>query len=371
MLIRGAGGDVKAVSIKHGIIKSDRVDLTVVPCSGKLKKFEEEGDSNKADIAWYGLPAPFDLESASFPRKKIGFISDLLVPTNHAGQTKFVVYATTSDGGSTVEAIENIGKRLGSLTVDHEDIRLIEAPLLGTGKGGLGVQEAVRALAMGFASTRHPDATLRLRSFTASVIGQAELALKNAAAQSTDGIRVLVLNSTPDDQGRLRADREAALLHEQLEMISNPQRQLTVVQRFAVRLDQIQKELLKNRPSVLHFSGHGDVGVLAFEDRDGTTRLLEGNVLADIVASYGELECIVLHACYSESVAIACSPYVRTIIGSSHAIDDNTAPRFTYAFYQALAYGRSYENSFQMGRNEVATVDQAEAEKYCLVLSGK
>jgi hypothetical protein len=45
---------MQPVIIKHSIIKSDRVDLTVLPCSGKLKRFEEEGDSNRLDIEWYG-----------------------------------------------------------------------------------------------------------------------------------------------------------------------------------------------------------------------------------------------------------------------------------------------------------------------------
>lgn len=157
------------------------------------------------------------------------------------------------------------------------------------------------------------------------------------------------------------------MLQEQLEMVGSSERHLTVVQRFAVRLDQIQKELLKQKPQILHFSGHGDVGVLAFEDRDGTTRLLEGKVLGDIVASYGNLECIVLNACFSEDVAKSCALHVQTVIGSTEAINDAAAAKFTYAFYQALAYGRSYENAFQMGRNEVATVDQDEAKKYCIV----
>jgi hypothetical protein len=150
-------------------------------------------------------------------------------------------------------------------------------------------------------------------------------------------------------------------------MVKFPRRDLTVVQKFAVRLDQIQKELLNNEPLVLHFSGHGDVGVLLFEDREGDTSEIDGEVLAEILGAYGNLECVVLHACLTEDVAQACRKHVDTVVGSVDSINDLTAPKFTYAFYQALAHGRSYENAFRMGVAEVSTVSREEADKYRLL----
>ncbi|CFW99561.1 protein of unknown function [Candidatus Filomicrobium marinum] len=187
------------------------------------------------------------------------------------------------------------------------------------------------------------------------------------AVKLQNSVNVLVLNATPDDQGRIRADKEAALLEERLEMVKAPRRHLKVVQRFAVRLDQIQKELLNHEPKILHFSGHGDTGVLLFEDHNGSTTELNGDVLADILHTYGNLECVVLHACFTEQVAQACAKHVKVVIGSIDSIDDATAPKFTYAFYQALAHGRSYNNAFEMGRNEVKTVSRREAAKYKLI----
>ncbi len=207
--------------------------------------------------------------------------------------------------------------------------------------------------------------------------GQASLSLFGAAGdhQSTQLERavqimnretVLVLNATPDDQGRLRADKEAAELDRQLETVKNRLRDLQVVQKFAVRPRDIQKELLNHRPKILHFSGHGGDGVLAFEHDDGTTAVLGGEVLAEIIEVYGELECVVLHACYSERVAQACAAHVKAVIGSTDAINDMTAPKFTYAFYQALANGRPYENAFRAGQVEVKTVSAEDAACYKL-----
>lgn len=184
------------------------------------------------------------------------------------------------------------------------------------------------------------------------------------AVKMQNATTVLVLNATPDDQGRLRADKEAALLEEQLRKLTNRRRDLNVVQRFAVRLDQVQEHLLNHEPKILHFSGHGDRGILVFETHDGSTAVLDGDVLADILDTYGKLECVILHACFTEEVAQACARYVPVVVGSTDTINDLTAPKFTYAFYQALANGRDYENAFRMGKNEVATVDRKESEKY-------
>ena len=196
--------------------------------------------------------------------------------------------------------------------------------------------------------------------------GDFQMAKIEKAIQIMNRETVLVLNATPDDQGRIRADKEGALLERQLEMVANRERDLHIVQKFAVRLQDIQKELLNNRPKILHFSGHGDEGVLIFERDDGTTAELDGDVLADILEVYGELECLVLHACYTEKVAQACAKHVGVVVGSTDAINDDTAPKFTYAFYQSLANGRPYENAFRAGQVEVRTVSAEDAACYTL-----
>jgi hypothetical protein len=175
---------------------------------------------------------------------------------------------------------------------------------------------------------------------------------------------VLVLNATPDDLGRLRADKEAAELDRQLETVRHCKRDLHVVQKFAVRPRDIQKELLNNKPKILHFSGHGDAGDLAFEAENGEAAPIKGEVLAEMLDVYGGLECVVLHACYSEWIAQLCAEHVDVVIGSTGGVNDRTAPLFTYAFYQALANGRAYDNAFRAGQVEVKTVSEEDAARY-------
>lgn len=190
------------------------------------------------------------------------------------------------------------------------------------------------------------------------------------AVKKSESHVVLVLNSTPDDQNRLRADKEGALLERQLEMVKHQDRKLEVVHRHAVQLSDIQKELLNNRPKILYFSGHGDPGILAFEKDDGSSEILKAENLAEILRIYGHLECLVLHACFSEEVARECAKHVSVVIGSMDAIDDNTAPKFTSAFYQGLANGRDYRNAFEMGKAEVAMASADQAKLYIIYEQG-
>lgn len=189
--------------------------------------------------------------------------------------------------------------------------------------------------------------------------------------QAGHGLKVLMLNATPDPQmpvasnhRPIRPDKEAMELRDRLAAVPKPRRQITFETLYATRPDQIQQELLRHEPKILHFSGHGGGGALAFETRDGGAAPVTGDQLAQIVKAYGDLECIVLHACYSDSIAQACEAHVSHVIGSTDAINDETAPSFTYIFYQALAMGRPYAQAFEMGLAEVGLTDNAEAAKY-------
>lgn len=193
---------------------------------------------------------------------------------------------------------------------------------------------------------------------------QMESLAKRLQRQSPD--TVLLLNATPEDQGWIRADKEGALLERHLAGVTQEERKLEFVHRHAVRTSDIQKELLNHRPSILHFSGHGDPGVLLFERADGSTDILSGEHLAEILRLYGNLECVLLHACFTEAVARECAKQVEFVIGSTAEIDDNTAPKFSYAFYQALVNGRDYLNAFEMGKAEVALVSTEQADLYRL-----
>ncbi len=187
--------------------------------------------------------------------------------------------------------------------------------------------------------------------------------------QDESSTKVLVLNAMPDDQTRIRPDKEFAELRERMAAMRTPKRPLVFENVWATRLDQIQEELIRHRPAILHFSGHGAKGELIFEDRNGKTAILKGDMLARILSGYGGIECLVLHACYAEEVARECLSCVPVVIGSNDSIYDTTSPAFSYIFYQAIASGMSYEQAFRMGQTEVAIKKKSNADIYKILVA--
>ncbi|MGC1931401.1 MAG: hypothetical protein WA667_20710 [Candidatus Nitrosopolaris sp.] len=58
---------------------------------------------------------------------------------------------------------------------------------------------------------------------------------------------------------------------------------------------------------------------------------------------------MILDACYSEPQAKAISNYVDCVIGMSQAVTDSGAREFAAHFYQALGFGKSIQDAFDLG----------------------
>ena len=65
------------------------------------------------------------------------------------------------------------------------------------------------------------------------------------------------------------------------------------------------------------------------------------------------VRCVVLNACFSLEQAKAVNKNIDFVIGMSDSIEDGTAISFSYAFYLAIASGRSIKNAFDQGINEI------------------
>lgn len=180
-------------------------------------------------------------------------------------------------------------------------------------------------------------------------------------------MRVLILAASPVDEQPLRLDEEARGLREQLKLVHERVTEIHVEHRWAVKADQIQMEVMNVKPHILHFSGHGDHGGLLFEDSNGSASEVSAEAIAELVELHTGIECLLLNACFSESVARLAAPHVKAVIGCSNTIGDNAAGAFTRSFYRALAHGESYERAFRFAKNEVRiNSGSAEAEKYVI-----
>jgi hypothetical protein len=164
-----------------------------------------------------------------------------------------------------------------------------------------------------------------------------------------DKIRILFLGANPQDSTRLRLDAEVREIDLALTSAELGGR-FELHQKWAVRPSELQMHLLRHRPHLLHFSGHGSrANAIFLEGEDGRSRPVEGVRLARLLAQFNRhLRCVVLNACYSEEQAKAIAEHVDCVVGMSTAVLDQAAIRFAATFYQSLAFGSSVQAAFEM-----------------------
>jgi len=167
-------------------------------------------------------------------------------------------------------------------------------------------------------------------------------------------VRVLFLGANPQDTMPLRLDEEVRAIDRALSTASLGHR-FELVQKWAVRVDEIQQHMLHAKPNVVHFSGHGSRDrSIALQGEDGRSRPVAAERLARVLARFNQrLRCVVLNACYSQEHGDALIEHIDCVVGMSSAVPDPVAIRFAAAFYQAAASGCSVEDSFEHARADI------------------
>lgn len=165
-------------------------------------------------------------------------------------------------------------------------------------------------------------------------------------------IRILILAANPRDTDRLRLDEEVREIQDALRQSINRD-DFEVIQRWAVRVSEIQQVLLNYPAEIVHFSGHGDGenGLILVGD-SGEAQLVRTEALANLFSLFKDtIKCVCLNACYSEIQAKAIHESIPIVIGMNQRIDDTSAIKFAKGFYCALGANRTIEDAFKLGRN--------------------
>ena len=153
--------------------------------------------------------------------------------------------------------------------------------------------------------------------------------------------KILLLASNPSETGRLRVDEEFREIEISLER-SLKREQFELKAAGAVRYRDFNRQVLVNKPNIVHFSGHGlgtrspaeneeanrkfvleDTlksleGGLVVEDGSGGYKVIDAYTLAGLFRLFaGTVECVVLNACYSQVQAEAIAQYIPFVVGMS------------------------------------------------------
>ncbi|MEL6128429.1 MAG: AAA-like domain-containing protein [Cyanobacteria bacterium J06627_3] len=165
---------------------------------------------------------------------------------------------------------------------------------------------------------------------------------------------ILILTANPSDTSRLRLDEEVREIQEGLNL-SAGRDSFNVVSQWATRPDDLRRALLKYRPQIVHFSGHGagSAGLL-LENDVGNAKPVSGDALSLLFSLFPSVECVLFNACYSQVQADAIAKHIDHVIGMSEAMGDRAAIEFAVGFYDALGYGHPVPFAYELGLSAIA-----------------
>lgn len=162
--------------------------------------------------------------------------------------------------------------------------------------------------------------------------------------------KILFVAANPKSTDRLSLDEEAKEIREGLAR-SKGRDQFEIITRWAVDAEGLRRSLLDIEPHIVHFSGHGaGESGLVLHAAEGRTKLASSQALANLFGLFaGQIECVLLNACYSEVQAKAIHQHVDYVVGMNRAVGDRAAIKFAVGFYDALGAGRAYSVAYKFG----------------------
>ncbi len=148
--------------------------------------------------------------------------------------------------------------------------------------------------------------------------------------------KILILAAIPHG---LRLDKQIREIEEAIRR-ANKRDLFEIKVRTAVRPSDIRRVIAEERPSIVHFCGHGEQdGSLLLEDDGGNNKPVAPSSLASLFKLHTDyVKCVLLNACYSEKTADAISQYINYVIGMNNPIQDSAAIEFAKGFYDGLGY---------------------------------
>jgi hypothetical protein len=177
-------------------------------------------------------------------------------------------------------------------------------------------------------------------------------------------VKILFLAANPSATTRLALDEEIRAIDAKIQSAKHRDR-LDLKSHWAVRLDDLSGILLRHSPQVVHFSGHGDKsGAIILVGSNGQAKAVPAKALAGLFRVLKDnVRVVVLNACYSATQAKAIVKEIDCAVGMSDPIDDDHAIAFAAEFYQALAFGRSVQEAFDLGVVRLVGEGVADAEQ--------
>lgn len=194
--------------------------------------------------------------------------------------------------------------------------------------------------------------------------------VKVAPKQPRKVTKILFLAANPSDTSQLMLDEEIRSIDQALRM-SDFRDEFVIESHWAVRVSDLQEYLLRHKPDIVHFSGHGSsASEIILKKNNGKSQPVSAQSMGNLFSIFRDnIRCVVLNACFSTNQADAIARHIDCVVGMTNAIGDQAAISFASAFYRALGYGKDIKTAFDSGCVEIdiESLDEQDTPKlYCV-----
>jgi hypothetical protein len=162
-------------------------------------------------------------------------------------------------------------------------------------------------------------------------------------------MRILFLAANPLTTPALDLEEEQRSLERELTAVRHRER-IALIAKYAVRPDDLLVHVRRERPTVVHFCGHGSPDGIVLRNDNGAVHAVRAEALQQFFKDRG-VELVFFNSCFSIAQADAVVGAVPTVVGTTSALDDEAARRFSVAFYRTLGDGHSIADAFRDGRD--------------------
>ena len=161
---------------------------------------------------------------------------------------------------------------------------------------------------------------------------------------------ILLFAANPAGTGQLALDEEVREIEAKIRTAEHREN-LKLISKWAVRPDDLLQALNQHDAGIVHFSGHGSESeeIILKSDQGDPQAVSKAALSALFKTLRGNIQLVILNACFSEPQADAITEHVDCAIGMTKAIGDKAAITFAASVYRAIGFGKSVQDAFDQG----------------------
>lgn len=178
-------------------------------------------------------------------------------------------------------------------------------------------------------------------------------------------VKILFFSANPRDKDYLDVKKEYTKIQSIIERESPIKDLVEVIFESDVQPKELKDLLLKHKPHIVHFTGHGDNKEIILINELGESKPVDKELLKHLLGLLKDsIKIVVLNACGTDSQAQEIADVIGCAVGIKQDIEDEAAIIFAHSFYKMLASGYSIRTAFDVSKIDLQLRDYDETAEY-------